>query len=133
MEKQSLSEVKQLQKIAGILKEETIPTPIEQTSAEQPSGFEKTIPINDVHSDYFEYDLDQLQDFANEYGFGEYDGGIIGYDGYESVDTGRDYQWAIERGDDFPHAVVIKNKQMLKNPAIVSLLKRLKGKQDLSA
>jgi hypothetical protein len=95
--------------------------------------FQKNIPIHIVHADYFDYDLDELQEVADENGFDVYDGGIVGYDGFEAVDTGSDYQWAIERGDDFPHAVIIKNREMLKNPTIVSFLKRLKSRQDFSA
>jgi len=82
--------------------------------------------------DYFS-DLDELQDYVDQQGFANYDGGINGYDGTKSIDRGRDYQWAIAMGDDFPHAIIIKNKEMLKNPDIVSTLKDLKSSQDLSA
>lgn len=120
------NEIYKLQKIAGILKEG-----VNEALPKQP--FEKVIPIHDVHSDYFDYDVDQIQDFVNDSGFMGYDGGIVGWDGTQQVDKGKDYQWAIAMGDDFPHAIVIKNKEMLKNPEIVDVLKRFKSRTDLSS
>jgi hypothetical protein len=125
MKKQFLNEVKQFQKIAGILKESE---GADQNKVKE--AFEKVIQIHNVHAKYFDYDLDELQNMANQHGFQNYDGGITGYDGFDSVDTGKDYQWAIARGDDFPHAVVIKNKEMLKDPKLVSFLKDLRSSND---
>jgi hypothetical protein len=89
-------------------------------------GGVKTFTIgNDAYKTYG-YDIDALEDDAKEY-LGTYDGGIKGYDGDESVDTGADYQWAIARGDDFPNAIIVKNPAILKDEAAMGFIRGLKA------
>jgi hypothetical protein len=121
--KQYINEAKRLQQLAGILKEDINASPVDTPI----NSFEKIIDISDEAADYFSYDVDELQDTANNRGFQSYSGGIKGYDGNEPVDTGNDYQWAIAMGDDFPHAVIIKNQQMLADPEVEDFLERLES------
>ena len=88
-------------------------------------GGVKTFTIGDDTYRTYQYDIDALKDDAKEY-LGTYDGGIKGYDGDESVDTGADYQWAIARGDDFPHAIIVKNPAILKDEAAMGFIRGLK-------
>lgn len=116
MKKTLISEVKKLQKIAGIIQEN-----IEEAK-------EKTIRVPMRQAKLYDFDLEQFSNAAKEAGFDKYDGGIVGYEGSNNVDYGDDYQWAIAMGDDFPHALIIKNVQMLEDPQVAQFIQSMKSK-----
>jgi hypothetical protein len=82
----------------------------------------------EINPDLFRYDMEDLEDEAKDY-LSKYDGGIVGYDGYDSVDTGKDYQWAIAMGDDFPHAIIVKSPALLQDKRAMDFIRGLESSE----
>lgn len=99
MKKGLIKEAFRLQQLAGI-------TPINEIGD---LPFEKIFPIHKAVMNRYDYDVEELQKDAMFTGFQE----------------GNDFEWAIARGDDFPHALVVKSKQMLADPKISAFVKSL--------
>lgn len=89
-----LNEIKRMQKLAGLLKE--------NEEMDSLSSFEKIVPIHPSHMQAFDFDVDEM---AKEAFLDRYQDGV-------------DYEWAYERGDDFPHAIIIKNPKLLQDPNV---------------
>jgi len=83
---------------------------------------DKIIGIGDSAARAYGMDMEELQnDVEDEYNFAKYREGI-------------DYEWNIARGDDFPHAITIKNASMISDPKVKEFLdwigeSRVKGYQ----
>ena len=99
-------------------------------SGRKPGRKGKDFPIGDETCHTYRYDIDNLIDDAKEY-LGQYDGGLIGYDEFEATDTGIDYQWAIAMGDDFPHAIIVKNPAILKDKVAMGFIRSLKESKSI--
>ena len=77
---------------------------------------EEVIELNMKLFRLFNGDMEDLQDECdNEYGLVKYT-------------QDKDYEWAIGRGDDFPNALIIKNKSMLSDAGIMDMIDFLQQK-----
>lgn len=97
-EEKMLNEIKRMQKLAGLLKEN-----------DEMGASAAIFDIDESQMERFAFDVAEL---INAVGLGEYQEGI-------------DYELGIARGDDFPHAIEIKNPQILQDQNIVEALKSL--------
>lgn len=100
--KKQINEVKRMQELAGLLKEEKV----------------IRIPMKQARDHNF--NLENFQRVADQAGFFKYDGGVAGQN------EGLDYDWAIEMGDDFPHALIVKNMEMLQDPEVMQFIQSWK-------
>lgn len=102
--KKQINEVRRMQELAGLLKEEKV----------------IRIPMKQARN--YDFDLEAFQQAADQAGFGKYDGGVAGQS------EGMDYDWGIEMGDDFPHALIVKNMEMLQDPEVMQFIQSWKAK-----
>lgn len=110
--KKTLNEKERMQEMAGIQKKERV----------------INIPMSQAR--VYDFDFDQFKKAAEAAGMGMYDGGVAGWEGQNNVNYGNDYQWAIEMGDDFPAALIVKNHEMLSNPNVVGFINSWKKKKN---
>ena len=68
------------------------------------------VSIGDNAARTYGMDMEELQNnVEDEYNFAKYREGI-------------DYEWNTARGDDFPHAITIKNVSMMSDPKVKKFL-----------
>jgi hypothetical protein len=101
MKKGFINEAFRLQQLAGI----------EPVNEIYYSAFRRNFPIDKAVMNRYGHDVKELQKDAK---FSDYQEGI-------------DFEWTIAKGDNFPHALVIKNDQMLGEPKIRAFLKSLEN------
>ena len=99
MKKRFINEAFRLQQLAGIL-------PVNEIYY---SAFRRVFPIDKAVMNRYGHDIKELQKDAKFTGFQE----------------GVDYEWAVERDSNFPHALIVKNDQMLGERKIRAFIKSL--------
>jgi hypothetical protein len=73
-------------------------------------GKDKIFGFGDDAANAYNMDIEELElNVKDEYNFGKYNEGV-------------DYEWNIARGDDFPHAITIKNATMIKDSEVKEFL-----------
>lgn len=117
MKKGLIKEATRLQQLAGILKESDLGA----AYAERELDGDASRQMHEQGSTQTIYDIDESQMEHYSFDIAE----LIDAVGLSNYQEGVDYELGIARGDDFPHAIEIKNAEILQNPSIVRALEAL--------